>query len=70
MYFASELKMGLDCHWWIWGEGEESAVFGKFWQNRMLVPALEGWRPHLGEILDPPLIVVQKIIKANRKDSS
>ena len=31
------------------------AVFGKFWQNRMLAPLLEGWRPHLGEILDPPL---------------
>ena len=30
-------------------------VFGKFWQNRMLVPLLEGWRRHLGEILDPPL---------------
>ena len=30
------------------------AVFGKFWQNRMLA-ASEGWRPHPGEILDPPL---------------
>ena len=32
------------------------AVFGKFWQNRMLAPPLESWRPILGEILDPPLI--------------
>ena len=30
------------------------AVFGKIWQNRML-PSLEGWHPHLEEILDPPL---------------
>ena len=33
------------------------AYFGKNWQNRMLAPPppLESWRPHLGEILDPPL---------------
>ena len=31
------------------------AVFRKFWQNRMLAPPLGSWRPHLGEILDPPL---------------
>ena len=38
------------------------AVFGKIWQNRMLappptppLPPLQDWRPHLGEILDPPL---------------
>ena len=31
------------------------AVFGKIWQNRMLVPPPQGWCPHLGEILDPPL---------------
>ena len=32
------------------------AVFGKFWQNRMLAPPPPGsWRPLLGEILDPPL---------------
>ena len=31
------------------------AVFGKIWQNRMLAPPLESWRPLLGEILDPPL---------------
>ena len=31
------------------------AFFGKFWQNRMLAAPLEAWRPHLGEILDPPL---------------
>ena len=30
------------------------AVFGTIWQNRMLTPP-DGWRPHLGEILDPPL---------------
>ena len=30
------------------------AVFGKIWQNRMLVPP-RSWRPLLGEILDPPL---------------
>ena len=29
------------------------AVFGTFWQNRMLVP-LGSWRPLVGEILDPP----------------
>ena len=34
------------------------AVFGKIWQNRMLAPPpLESWRPLLGEILDPPLLV-------------
>ena len=32
------------------------AVFGKIWQNRMLVPPLGTWQPLLGEILDPPLI--------------
>ena len=31
------------------------AVFGEIWQNRMLAPPLESWRPLLGEILDPPL---------------
>ena len=31
------------------------AVFGKIWQNCMLAPPLESWRPLLGEILDPPL---------------
>ena len=31
------------------------AVFGKIWQNRMLAPPLESWRPLLGEILDLPL---------------
>ena len=33
------------------------AVFGKFCQNRMLATpqAPEGYRPHLREILDPPL---------------
>ena len=33
-------------------------LMGKFWQNCMLAappPTLEGWRPHLREILDPPL---------------
>ena len=30
------------------------AVFGKFWQNRMLAPPGE-LAPLLGEILDPPL---------------
>ena len=31
---------------------------GIFWQNRMLAPPPPGsWRPHLGEILDPPLNV-------------
>ena len=33
------------------------AVLGKIWQNRMLAP-LEGWHPHLGEILDLPLVCV------------
>ena len=32
------------------------AVFGKIWQNRMLAPPRESWRPLLGEILDPPLM--------------
>ena len=31
------------------------AVFGKIWQNCMLVPPPGSWRPLLGEILDPPL---------------
>ena len=32
------------------------AVWGKFWQNRMLVPPPRGsWRPLLGEIVDPSL---------------
>ena len=34
------------------------AVFGKFWQNRMLAPPLGSWRPLHGEILDPPLLAV------------
>ena len=31
----------------------------------MLVPppTLEGWRPHLGEILDPPLVCVHILLK-------
>ena len=33
------------------------AVFGKIWQNRMLAPPLGSWRPLLGEILDPPLVL-------------
>ena len=32
------------------------AVFRKIWQNHMLRPSLEGWRPLLRGILDPPLI--------------
>ena len=31
------------------------AVFRKIWQNHMLAPPLEGWRPLLRGILDPPL---------------
>ena len=37
------------------------AVCVKFWQNRMLAPPLppmEGWCPHLREILDPPLYLL------------
>ena len=39
---------------------EFHAVFGKIWQNHVGVPPAppphpKGWRPHLGEILDPPL---------------
>ena len=30
-------------------------VFHKIWQNHMLAPPLEGWRPLLRGILDPPL---------------
>ena len=39
------------------------AVFGKFWQNRMLVPppSPEGWRSNLGEIMEPPLLIVHDI---------
>ena len=33
------------------------AVFGKFLQNRMLAPPPWSWRPLLGEILDPPLVM-------------
>ena len=32
------------------------AVIGKLWQKSYLYDPLEGWRPHLGEILDPPLM--------------
>ena len=32
------------------------AVFHKIWQNHMLAPPLEGWRPLLRGILDQPLI--------------
>ena len=41
------------------------AVFGKIWQNRMLahLPP-EGWRLHLGEILDPPLNTIWKSFPA------
>ena len=34
------------------------AVFGKFWQNRMLAPPLGSWCPLLGEILDPPQVLI------------
>ena len=37
------------------------AVFRKIWQNRMLAPPLEGWRPLLRGILDPPLIITHNI---------
>ena len=30
------------------------AVFHKIWQNHMLASPLEGWRPFLRGILDPP----------------
>ena len=33
------------------------SVFRKIWQNHMLTP-LEGWRPLLRGILDPPLIAL------------
>ena len=36
------------------GPNSIHAVFEKLWQNRMLAP-LEDWRPHLREILVPPL---------------
>ena len=32
-------------------------VWGEIWQNPMLTPQ-EDWRPHIGEILDPPLYVM------------
>ena len=34
------------------------ATFCKIWQNHMLAAPLEGWRPLLRGILDPPLLVV------------
>ena len=34
--------------------------FCKIWQNHMLAPPLEGWRPLLWGILDPPLIYLTK----------
>ena len=34
------------------------ALLAEIWRNRMLAPPLEGWRLHLGEILDPPLDMV------------
>ena len=41
------------------------AIFSKFWQNCVFTP-LEGSRPHLGEILDPPLLWMIKW-KRNQK---
>ena len=36
--------------------------FWKFWQNRMLAPPPpEGWRPHPGEIPDPPPFTVLNV---------
>ena len=33
------------------------AILGNIWQNHMLAPPpLWSWRPHLREILDPPLV--------------
>ena len=37
------------------------AVFHKIWQNHMLAPPLECWRPLLRGILDPPLVCVANI---------
>ena len=37
------------------------AVFGEIWQNRVSAPPLCGWRHHLGEILDPPLISIRQM---------
>ena len=40
------------------------AVFGKIWHNCMLAPPPpESWRPHLGETLDPPLLIKQILIE-------
>ena len=36
------------------------AVFGEIWQNRMLAPPPGSWHPLLGEILDPPLVVIER----------
>ena len=33
-------------------------VFRKIWQNHMLAASLEGWRPLLWGILDPPLAAI------------
>ena len=35
------------------------AVFCKIWQNCMLAPPLEGWRPLIWGILDSPLAMIQ-----------
>ena len=39
------------------------AVFGNIWPNRVLAPPLGSWRPLLGEILDPPLMVAPSTVK-------
>ena len=44
------------------------AVFGEIWQNRMLAPpppSPGSWRPLLGEILDPPLLLARYTIKGH-----
>ena len=43
------------------------AVLGKIWQNRILPPP-EGWRPDLGEILDPPLFTTENVAFAHKCD--
>ena len=37
------------------------AIFGKFWQNRMLAPPGQ-LAPYLGEILDPPLVELNEVL--------
>ena len=59
MYSVADLRGGTGDARPPWGSKffRFHAVFGKFWQNRMLAPPLGSWHPLLREILDPPLVL-------------